>query len=344
MSKNRTTKELTDELEYLLLKNNRKSIKDFIKTFVYPNIYKKDYAFWPNAQIVYALSFWENGTNAIDNQIRLWAKRDFNVIHYDDALMAYVLIEKTARLSTLQEKKLIERIMNALSDYQGDIIPYRKNNPNYVYIDLLGMVPQFLIMCGVRNKNEEVINWGVKQYTEFINNATDKNTGLLYHAYDSANHKKMGIIGWGRAMGWLMTGLSESILLLRDEYSQQKKLLMQLYYRYLKIVLKYQRLDGGFSWQLQAMDGPLDSSATAMILQSIIINYDLIEIDVYEATKRMFKCLDDCYEDGKVGMCSAECGGVGVYPQIYGSYAWSVAPYAISNYFKHNMRRNHVKR
>ena len=40
----------------------------------------------------------------------------------------------------------------------------------------------------------------------------------------------------------------------------------------------------------------------------------------------MVNCLNDNIKDGKVYNCSAECMGLGLYPQIYNSYAWSVGP------------------
>ena len=192
------------------------------------------------------------------------------------------------------------------------------------------MVPQFLISDGVEKGDVKLIDWGIKQFTDFIKNATDEKTGLPYHAYDSASGERFGAIGWGRAMGWMLMGLSESILALPKKYNKERTELLNIYKKYLDTIKPYQRQDGGFSWWLLSEEGPLDSSATAMILQSMMVVYSDIKDKYSEMAQKMLECLDtNCYDQGKVIHCSAECGGAGVYPQKYGSFPWSVAPYLI---------------
>lgn len=319
------------ELERLLLANNQISFEYCVKRVLRGKLPRKDVAFWPNAQIVHAYSFDTSYHNAIKQIISLWERRRFVITEYDDVLMAYVLLEKTTLLNDEQKIKITDSIMTSLHPYMGRMIPYRRNNPNVFYADLLGMVPQFLVSFGIKKQDEATISWGVQQFVSFMESATDAETGLPYHAYNNAGNEKLGIIGWGRAMGWIMTGLAESIVSLDGKHPKEQELLLGYYEKYLEMAEKYQRKDGGISWQLQALDGPLDSSATAMILQSMCIMNASLGIDkkFNKIMQRMFLCLDKCYADGKVKNCSAECGGIGVYPQNYGSFAWSVAPYVI---------------
>ena len=159
---------------------------------------------------------------------------------YDDIFMAYILLTKTNLLNDMQIKKIKENAKLSLSNYFGKMIPYRNDDMNKIYIDLLGMVPQFLISCGVQENDKKSIEWGVRQFTEFIKNATDDETGLPYHAYDLVGGNKLGIIGWGRALGWLLIGLSESIISLSDKYSKEKNELIDIYNIYLEKIKKYQ--------------------------------------------------------------------------------------------------------
>ena len=87
--------------------------------------------------------------------------------------------------------------------------------------------------------------------------------------------------------------------------------------------------NGYFSWQLQALEGPADTSATAMICLSLS-----------EGIKRQFlkgknygKILDlgirairKSIKNGRVYDCSGECEGFSQYPQRYGDYPWALAP------------------
>lgn len=46
----------------------------------------------------------------------------------------------------------------------------------------------------------------------------DAASGLPYHGFDSDTGVKYGIIGWGRAVGWLMSGISESLAYLPEKH------------------------------------------------------------------------------------------------------------------------------
>lgn len=107
--------------------------------------------------------------------------------------------------------------------------------------------------------------------------------------------------------------------------------------------MTYQRTDGGFSWQLQAVEGHMDSSAMAMLgvgIQKLIdrIGSDKatsIESgamqqnhkDLQNCFERLLLALEGCRKEGKVMESSAECIDFAQYPQVYGSYPWSVGPY-----------------
>ena len=65
-------------------------------------------------------------------------------------------------------------------------------------------------------------------------------------------------------MGWALIGLIETLQWLpidSNEYIEINKYFNEL----IATVMKYQRSDGSFSWQLQAIDGHEDTSASAMI-------------------------------------------------------------------------------
>ncbi len=322
---------LEKELCHIVKTNNRIKIKNLIRAVLRMQYPKRKIAFWPNAMAIDALIVLNPDSKVIKKQINLWQKCKFRIDEYDDILMAYYLVTETNLLNKNQNQLLIDNIKTSLKKYRNEIIPYRKTNQNMAYIDLLGMVPQFLIHLGIKENNEELIDWGIKQFDGFIENAIDEKTGLLYHAYDIQTKDKKGIVGWGRALGWIMTGLADSINELGNSYPEKRIHLLDIYERIFSSIKKYQRKDGGLSWQLLDVDGALDTSATSMILKSMLELDEKTHIISRnsEFSKRMMQCLDLNYRNGKIINCSAECRGIGVYPQKYGSYAWSVAPYAI---------------
>ena len=118
----------------------------------------------------------------------------------------------------------------------------------------------------------------------------------------------------------------------------------------------YQKGNGAFAWQLGAMEGPEDSSATAMIAYAVLMwmrqeggdsdNNSSKNIssncssnccegldkrtsdweDAKDLVDRAAKYLAGCEKDGKIHHCLAECMGFAEYPQVYGAYPWSLGP------------------
>lgn len=106
----------------------------------------------------------------------------------------------------------------------------------------------------------------------------DEASGLPYHGFDSDTGVKYGIIGWGRAVGWLMSGISESLAYL-PEKTPQFSFLRDHFQKLSAIVVGFQKEDGSFPWQLQAQDGPSDSSATAMIACALLRGMQFENLD-----------------------------------------------------------------
>ena len=106
-------------------------------------------------------------------------------------------------------------------------------------------------------------------------------------------------------------------------------LLLLDYQELCKAVLAYQRKDGYFSWQLQAVDGPADTSATGMIcatLQEGIEQGILTEDKYLQALQSGRSAIERAVNAGRVYQCSGECLDFSQYPQRYGAYPWSLGP------------------
>ena len=195
------------------------------------------------------------------------------------------------------------------------------------------MMCPFLAGYGVETGNENAVRLAVTQIENMLAYGMDEKTGLPYHGFRYENRVKYGIIGWGRAVGWLLTGMKGVLdrlggtngqrFLPEPEYGKLERAFTDL----LKAVRPYQREDGGFSWQLEAMEGPADSSATAMIAQALhfAVMHGMAGGTEWEKMLHaavVFLC--GCEKDGKVYRCLGECMGFSQYPQVYGAYPWSL--------------------
>lgn len=218
---------------------------------------------------------------------------------------------------------------------ENGLLPYRKQHPDWLFADALAMVSPFACRYGKERGDEELSELGARQLTDFLEKGMDVKSGLPYHGYDEKNGMKYGIIGWGRACGWMLLGLAESLAYVESEGAFAA--LEKAYGELLTQVFKWQREDGGFSWQLSAQEGHADSSAEGMIGLAYALAkknlqkaaFDSESICTFEAEMRVNENIARLYEiskkrviDGKVGSCSGECLGFAEYPQVYGSYSW----------------------
>ncbi len=218
----------------------------------------------------------------------------------------------------------------------------------------------------------DYLNWIGKLYLQLLNfykYGRDTKSGILYHGYSLVTNgeeeketeknsdgvvqtqaskiakdytldykcEKKGLLGWGRAHGWLLMGLSCSASL--EKYLSQKGKgnaesagfsLIPWYMELCRVSLEYQRPDGGWSWQLQALDGHIDMSATGMIAyalcrsvqQKIIDENSEIYNDLISSLKRARKCMLEHTHNGVVEDTLSSCDDFAVHYQNYGSFPW----------------------
>lgn len=325
-------KALEQECGRLLAQNNKLGLRKTIGLLLRGRRLYLDRFFWPNALLIHALSYNREYRDTVRYQADLWRRKNFRIDKLDDVLMAYVLLYKADVLSEKDKEVIQANVIHAVGKYRNTSIPYRKEYEDIIYADLLGMVPQFLCRIGIERQSSDMVLFATEQFNRFLSGATDLESGLPYHAFNARTGEKLGIIGWGRALGWILTGLSECVVALSSAFPEEAGRLRDIYEDLLNVCIKYQRKDGGFSWQLQAIDGPLDSSASGLILQSMCVleSSGLLKEEFQQYEELLLTCLNRCEQNGKVLHASAECGGIGIYPQRYGSYAWSVSPYLVS--------------
>lgn len=251
--------------------------------------------------------------------------------YLDDALSGLALIELHQITKDEKYKQAADTVAQYLFQHETDecgSLLYRPAQQNgYIFADMIGMVCPFLCKYGVTYDSNTAINLAVTQITNFIAYGMDEKTGLPYHGYELESGMKYGVIGWGRAVGWLMIGMSETLALL-EESRPSYEAMKQAYRRMVDKVEAYQLAGGWYTWQLPAKEGPVDTSATAMILYAISRSLNTkVLIGIHKSRMlRGLEALQSIVTDGEVPNALAECQGFSMYPQVYGSYPWSLGP------------------
>lgn len=358
-------------------KSGKQKIKDAVKRAAGRYVAPKDLIFWPTAMITNCLTEWKMGgvpvsekafTNekispdekalsAVKSYFHRWIDAGMPIFYIDDTLAGVSLVDLYA--ATGEEKykagadKMAEylfRLEKEEADGNGSI-PYRPSQKNgYVFADGVGMVCSFLVKYGAAFGNAHSVELGLLQMRNMFLFGMDEITGLPYHGFQGST--KYGIIGWGRAVGWLLMGLARCLGSLKKCLEEEKTGAFadicragyeecgREYQQLLEAVMPYQKENGAFPWQLQAAEGPEDSSATAMIAYAVLMGRnawkgntdakDPTETENWKNTEKLVgraaSYLAGCEKDGKIHHCLAECIGFAEYPQVYGAYPWSLGP------------------
>lgn len=271
---------------------------------------------------------------AVNTYIGRWQKRGMPIAFLDDLLFGETLLsmygKEQAALGEKPEsaplREAIERLAGYAMRYPTDAagsFPYRAGQRNgYVFVDAVGLACPFLCGYGEMFGREECVELAVRQVTNYLRCGMDRATGLPYHGYDSNTGCKYGVIGWGRAVGWLLRGMAGCA---KTAYGRERT--GEAFVSLTDAALAYQREDGSFSWQLQALEGPKDTSATAMICAAVSegVRLSLLSGERYlQALERGKASLMASVRDGRVYDCSGECEGFSCYPQRYGAYPWAL--------------------
>lgn len=337
--------QMVKEAEYELLHYPQRNIgyylKRFIKLIAGLGAAPIDKINWPNALLAKGLvDYYMQNKNSEEARTILnclkkyydrWIKGGCKMYYLDDAFSGMALIDLHQLTGEEKYKKAAEVMVDYLVHHETDgagSFPYRPKQKNgYVFADGIGMVCPFLCKYGSTYGDINTLNLAVTQIQNFIEFGMDVKTGLPYHGYQYESGVKYGIIGWGRAAGWLMIGMAESLAYM-EETRPSYEPIKQAYRRLVDKVEAYQLEGGLYSWQLGAKEGPVDTSATAMILYAIARSLDTkILIGIHKSRMiRGREALWNSVKEGKIYGCLAECQGFSMYPQIYDAYPWSLGP------------------
>lgn len=366
MIREKRVRRMAEEAMYELLhyydKDWKRKWKDRLKKAAGRYVPPKDGIFWDTGLLANGLTeMLQSGKDtegkilsAVRQYFDRWIDRGMPVYYMDDTLCGVALLRLYEAVPEDRYRKGADRLADyllSLGEKEADAagsIPYRPAQKNgHIYVDGIGMMCPFLVMYGVKCGNRKAVELALVQIKNMLENGMDRKTGLPYHGFRYETREKYGIIGWGRAVGWLLTGMQGTLYWLQEgltekgiagyaeEGCEEREGSVEAWYRreyeglkteFLKLleaVRDYQRADGGFSWQLEALEGPADSSATAMIARAFRFGAEC-GFDGEDALRQAAGFLWECEKDGRVYRCLGECLGFSQYPQVYGAFPWSL--------------------
>lgn len=336
----------------------KQKIKQLMKTCIPGMTPEKTERYsWPQALLAmgllqaYEQTKDKTALSSVFSYLRRWKNSGYPISHVDHVMNGSVALW-TEEILTKEKREDAESLealwicregadicagwIKTAKKTADGILAYRSQHPDWLFADTLGMLCPFACRYGVQKQDKELLNLGLRQLELFFQKGMDEKTGLPYHGYDEKTGMKYGIIGWGRACGWMLLGLSQSILWILEQSAAQSSFqsvaregcnrLLLLQQQLLDSVFVWQRADGGFSWQLQAQEGHRDTSAEGMIGYGAWLAAETAAVLHSEqripAMSRLAATIQTSIQKGYVTDCSGECKGFAEYPQVYGTYPW----------------------
>ena len=193
---------------------------------------------WPQALLAmgllqaYEQTKDKTALNSVFSYLRRWKNSGYPISHVDHVMNGSVALW-TEEILTREKREDAESLealwicregvdicagwIKAAKKTADGILAYRSQHPDWLFADTLGMLCPFACRYGVQKQDKELLNLGIRQLELFFQKGMDEKTGLPYHGYDEKTGMKYGIIGWGRACGWMLLGLSQSILWISEQ-------------------------------------------------------------------------------------------------------------------------------
>ena len=331
--------EAAAQLENCGKESLKAKVKQTVRHFLGKNPLPKDRIFWPAGLLMLGLVQAGDPAPAM-RFLGPWMDSGCKVFYPDDAVTGYVLLElmrrgsmtggNVAGGSTAEVYAKVREAADKIAAFlystrkdSADTIVYNPYKPaDMIYADGAGQSALFLSAYSALTGDAKAAALARSQLAGFLRSGMDAGSGLPYHGYDLADGIKQGIIGWGRACGWLMMGFSSYVCNVPGDEPME-----QAFLSLMEAVLRWQRPDGLLAWQLEAAEGHKDTSATAMVFWSVALAMKhrtrLLEgTGAANCAALAEQGLRACIRDGKVYDASGECIDFSMYPQKYGCYAW----------------------
>ncbi|WP_051348639.1 glycoside hydrolase family 88 protein [Peribacillus kribbensis] len=236
--------------------------------------------------------------------------------HVDAGILAYAIMKLNLNDAD-KYKPALDCVWNLVKDHIGSdgTVQYRKNMGSYRYVDTIGFICPFLISYGIKYNLDECINLAIKQIAEYEKYGFHTDLNIPFHAYKIENKAPLGLLGWGRGLGWYAIGLVDAWGELPED-NKYKSLLREYVVKFAKSVMNAQQKNGSWNWTVSRHECRPDSSATANLCWFLLNSASIIEIsnDCIDSVEKAINYLMSITRrNGAIDYSQGDTKDIGVY-------------------------------
>ncbi|QNG58482.1 glycoside hydrolase family 88 protein [Bacillus sp. PAMC26568] len=251
------------------------------------------------------------------NSDESWIKKPQYV---DAAILSYAVM-KLDFIGSDKYKPAYDETLNLILSHVGEdgTVAYRKSMMKYRYVDTIGFICPFLIKYGIKYKNDECIKLAVKQLQIFGEFGIMNTYKLPFHVYNIENKVPLGLMGWGRGLGWYAIGLIDAWDELPMDHFLKPQLEVQIV-SFAREALKYQNSNGSWTWTVTRTETRADSSATATLgwFMRKASKIDLVSEECsVSAEKAISYLMKVTRKNGAVDYSQGDTKDIGVYSTLF---------------------------
>ncbi|WP_298119869.1 glycoside hydrolase family 88 protein [Flavobacterium sp.] len=243
-----------------------------------------------------------------------------NPTEIDAIILAYAIL-KVDGLDVQKYKPALDFSYNLIQNLKGTdgTIAYRKHISDFRFVDTIGFISPFLIRYGTLFSNQDAIDLGIKQITEFNKFAMLNEEFIPCHTYNIKSNLPVGLFGWGRGLGWYAIGLIDGWKELPETHSQKKEM-TQLVTKFAQMAMKFQNENGSWNWLILNRQSQADSSTTATLAWFLANAASISEISD-KANSSKEKALNYLQKvtrrSGAIDFSQGDTKGIGVHSQEF---------------------------
>ena len=220
--------------------------------------------------------------------------------------------------------------------------------PNQMWLDGLYMAEPFYAEYAASFSRPEAFRDITRQFELVYEHTRDAKTGLLYHGWDQSRQQRWANPAtgessqfWGRALGWYMMALVDTIPNYRENDPGRQKLIAQLR-QLAPALVRVQDSKSGLWWEVLDKGGEkgnhLESSASCMFVYALVrgVRLGFLPSTYLKNARRGYAGILSHFvqtgPNGEVSLTSTVKGaGLGGHPYRDGTYAYYIGEKVVSN-------------
>lgn len=202
---------------------------------------------------------------------------------------------------------------------QNNGVSYKTYSEPFKYVDTIGFICPYLTLYANVYQVSEAADLAYKQIALFRQYGMYPGTQLPCHTYNSITLQPVGLFGWGRGLGWLAIGLIDTWLLW-DKKDERYKEISNWVYDFNVEILKTQKEDGSWTWNVLLPTVQSDSSAGVMLtyyLSQAKKLPSLEEKNIMAINRALEYLRKVTRRNGALDFCQGDTKGIGIYAQTF---------------------------